>query len=53
MPRSGLENRTYFMEAYLLAEEHAKAQSLADQLLALGYRHADFERLRARLPSPT
>jgi len=53
MPRSGLENRTYFMEAYLLAGEHAKAQALADQLLALGYRHADFERLRARLPSPT
>ena len=47
--RSGLENRTMFLEAYVLAGQSAKAQALADQLSGLGYRHADFEHLRARL----
>lgn len=49
--RSGVENRTVFLEAYLLAGELAKARALADQLVELGYRHAEFEQLRGRLSS--
>ncbi|MEQ1930216.1 MAG: toll/interleukin-1 receptor domain-containing protein [Parvularculaceae bacterium] len=48
--KSGFENKTVFIEAWLLAGESAKAAALAAELSAAGYRHPDFLRLSTRLP---
>ncbi len=49
LPKSGFENKTVFVEAWLLAGDVSKARNLAAELAAAGYRHPDFISLRKQL----